>query len=209
MSLINEALNKVQQQRKAMVTTNPSSTSRAVVRYPSDRDELFRNRPVAKRTSPYIWVFVNVAVVVVALIGYRFFFRDASSSASSPSPVMAAPVASSVEINATDIPTASSMDVPAPVAPAPEIASPFSPARVTNEEYAPVDSDYDLAGMTEVGKITLLSITRRSDQRSFWVPVGKTVGEVTAVSYNPESDNARIRVRGRLVTIMMRNGSAQ
>ena len=61
--------------------------------------------------------------------------------------------------------------------------------------------------MTVVGKNTLLSIVRRSDQRSFWIPVGKTVGEVTAVSYNPENDYARIRVRGRLVTILMRNAA--
>ena len=61
--------------------------------------------------------------------------------------------------------------------------------------------------MTVVGKNTLLSVMRRSDQRSFWVPIGKTVGEVTAVSYNPESDDAVIRVRGQLMTIVMRNAA--
>jgi hypothetical protein len=69
-----------------------------------------------------------------------------------------------------------------------------------------MDSEYDLSGMTVVGPNTLLSITRRSDQKSFWVPIGKTVGDITAVSYNADLDNARIRVKGRLVTIAMRNG---
>jgi hypothetical protein len=68
----------------------------------------------------------------------------------------------------------------------------------------PADGDYELSGMTAVGTTTLLSITRRSDRSSFWITVGKTVGEVTAVSYSPETNDARIQVRGRLVTIRRR-----
>jgi hypothetical protein len=48
-----------------------------------------------------------------------------------------------------------------------------------------------------------LSVIRKSDRRSIWVPVGKTVGEVTAVSYDPDSDEGVIRVRGNLLSITM------
>ena len=76
-----------------------------------------------------------------------------------------------------------------------------SPRGTLSSDAAAADVEYDLSGMTSVGKNTLLSITRRSDRTSFWISVGKTVGEVTAVSYNPETNDALIRVRGRLVTI--------
>ena len=62
--------------------------------------------------------------------------------------------------------------------------------------------------MTVVGPNTLLSISRRSDRRSVWVPLGKTVGEVTAVSYDPLTDRAVIEVEGRTLNIRMRDGSA-
>jgi hypothetical protein len=39
------------------------------------------------------------------------------------------------------------------------------------------------------------------------VPIGKTVGEVTAISYDADSDSAVIRVRGEFITIRMRDGS--
>lgn len=66
---------------------------------------------------------------------------------------------------------------------------------------------YQLAGMTVVGAETLLSITRESDKRSTWIAVGKTVGEVTVVSYNPASDRAVIRVGGNEHTLTLRKPS--
>jgi len=54
-----------------------------------------------------------------------------------------------------------------------------------------------------LGSNTLLSVIRKSDRRSLWVPVGKTVGEVTAVSYDPDSDQGVISVRGKLLSITM------
>lgn len=63
---------------------------------------------------------------------------------------------------------------------------------------------YELAGMSVAGKATLLSITRVRDKRSFWVPVGQTVGEITAVSYDPKTDQATIKAEGQLLTLSMR-----
>jgi hypothetical protein len=63
---------------------------------------------------------------------------------------------------------------------------------------------YELAGMSVAGKATLLSITRVSDKHSIWVAVGQSVGEVTAVSYDPKTDQATIRADGKLLTLSMR-----
>jgi hypothetical protein len=101
-------------------------------------------------------------------------------------------------------PASEAVVTPAPMGNSP---SPFAASAAPSSQASTSDSDYDLAGMTAVGKNTLLSIIRRSDQRSFWVPIGKTVGEVTAVSYNADADNAVIQVHGQLITIGMRNGS--
>jgi hypothetical protein len=86
---------------------------------------------------------------------------------------------------------------------APLKESPFLPPVL---ESAPGKTavDYELAGMSVAGKATLLSITRVRDKRSTWVPVGQTVGDITAVSYDPKTDQATIRVEGKLLTISMR-----
>lgn len=200
MSLINDALNKVQQQRGQNVG------ARAVVRYGSSRQSPAQtNAPT--RTPPYIWVLVNVGVLVLVLAGNHFFFSEAPLTSSQSA--MISPASETAEIEPTP---AADPIAPLPssemrVTPAPEKASPFLSSQSPASDTPPYADDYDLAGMTVVGKNTLLSIVRRSDQRSFWIPVGKTVGEVTAVSYNPENDDARIRVRGRLVTIVMRNAA--
>ena len=57
-------------------------------------------------------------------------------------------------------------------------------------------TSYEFAGMSVAGKATLLSIVRTRDKRSFWVPVGQTVGEITAVSYDPKTDQATIKAEG-------------
>jgi hypothetical protein len=203
MSLINDALNKVQQQRKETVT------ARAIIRYPGSPlpiPPMSRREQAPARTPPYIWVLVNVAVLALLFAGYHFFFRDAAPSPDNTVADSPRPVGEHLEIAATEAHAPDSAIAPSPVSSVREDSSPFAATPSAASEPAPIDSEYDLAGMTVVGKNTLLSITRRSDQKSFWVAVGKTVGEVTAVSYDPQMDNARIRVRGRLVTIVMRNG---
>jgi hypothetical protein len=61
--------------------------------------------------------------------------------------------------------------------------------------------------MTAVGKDTLLCVSRRIDRRTVWIRVGRTVGEITAVSYDSEKDQAVIEVRGRRMTIMTRDSA--
>lgn len=66
---------------------------------------------------------------------------------------------------------------------------------------------YELAGMSVAGKATLLSIVRVKDKRSTWVAVGQTAGEITAVSYDPKTDQATIRADGKLITISMKKAA--
>lgn len=83
--------------------------------------------------------------------------------------------------------------------------SPFLPPPAAAAP-APIDNaaGYQLSGMTVVGRDTLLSITREADKRSTWIPVGKTLGEVTVVRYDAAHDQAVIRVAGREHTLTMR-----
>lgn len=84
--------------------------------------------------------------------------------------------------------------------------SPFLPPSTAG---APVagSAQYELAGMSVAGKATLLSVTRVRDRKSFWVPVGQTVGDITAVSFDPKTDQATIRAEGQLLTISMRKSA--
>lgn len=86
--------------------------------------------------------------------------------------------------------------------------SPFLPPP-TAAAPAAIDpaAGYHLSGMTVVGKDTLLSITREADKRSTWIPVGKTIGEITVVRYDAALDRAVIRVAGREHTLPMRQAT--
>jgi hypothetical protein len=205
MSLINDALNKVQRQRGEKLTVD------ALSRYGST-PHVAAPKP-AGRIPAALWVLINAGVLVVVLGGYHYFFRNAAATDRADAPLSRSSSARPVRVAAT--PDAS--DSRAPVSrisePSPTVAS--TELRVTRDTSVATNSGvqaapetaYDLAGMTVVGKGTLLSIIRRSDQRSFWVPIGKTVGEVTAISYDADNDSAVIRVRGEFITIRMRDGS--
>jgi hypothetical protein len=80
--------------------------------------------------------------------------------------------------------------------------SPFLPSANAAASDKP-DAAYSLLGMTVVGKDTLLSISRLSDKQSTWIPVGKTVAEITALSYDAKSDQAVIRADGKLFTLFL------
>ncbi|MEO6001888.1 MAG: hypothetical protein ABIZ04_26815 [Opitutus sp.] len=206
MSLINDALNKVQKER---------GKQQAAERLARAGPAVGNSATKTGRLPPYMWVTINAAVLIIVLAANHFFTRGSSSDAVNTTNLAPAPVAAASERTAPEpfIPRPKTNPAPyktpvkisdAPVSPA---ESPFVRSAPAPVESSSSDVEYDLAGMTVVGKNTLLSIVRRSDQRSIWVPVGKTVGEVTAVSYNPDLDNAVIRVRGQLVTIGMRNGA--
>lgn len=82
-------------------------------------------------------------------------------------------------------------------------SSPFVP--LTSATTAnPSGAKYQLGGMMNQGKDTLVSITRVSDKQSFWVPVGGTVDEVTVNSYDPATDQAIITANGEKLTLTLR-----
>ncbi len=82
--------------------------------------------------------------------------------------------------------------------------SPFLPPAGAAAPATKEASNYSFAGMTVLNGKTLLSITRESDKRSTWIPVGETVGDITAVSYDPKKDEAVIRADGRELTLPIR-----
>jgi hypothetical protein len=84
-----------------------------------------------------------------------------------------------------------------PFLPPPDAAAPAGKAATT----------YELTGMSVAGKATLLSITRVRDKRSTWVAVGQTNGEITAVSFDPNTDQATIRADGQLLTLSMKKSA--
>ena len=198
MSLINDALNKVQRDRRAAAAAAADGLER-----PSPQTSAQKAKAPA-RFPPWMWVGIN-AIVLVSVLGINhFFFQD--EAANQPQPTKIVKTAPSAP---APVPAVEPVEFAAPVVSAPKTisTSPFISMPSTGAAQLAADVEYDLAGMTVVGKDTLLSIMRRSDQRSFWVPVGKTVGEVTAVSYNAEADDAIIRVRGQTMKIVMRNAA--
>lgn len=82
--------------------------------------------------------------------------------------------------------------------------SPFLPPAGAAAPASKEPSNYSFAGMTVLNGKTLLSITRESDKRSTWIPVGETVGDITAVSYDPKKDEAVIQAAGRELTLPIR-----
>lgn len=200
MSLINDALSKVERDRAAQrLAAYPGA--------PTGRGAKHRS---SGKSGASRLVLLNVAVLaVLSVIAVAVFLRNpsprdadpatldlASTSPTDSAPIAAAPV---------DEPIVASSDLAAPRAVATD--SPFAaPTGDAASPAPPPASDYELAGMSAVGDNTLISVMRRSDQRSVWIPVGKSVGEITAVSYNELSDEAVIRVRGQLLTVGMRSG---
>lgn len=84
--------------------------------------------------------------------------------------------------------------------------SPFLPPAAAGANAKAGPSAFEFVGMTTLGDQTLIGVTRQQDHRSFWVPVGKTAGDITAVSYDPKSDQAVIRVEGQTLTLLLRKG---
>lgn len=190
MSLINEALRKAEQDRAAQrLAVYPGAPSHRVR----------HRRPHERSSTARVLLWSTTAVAVVSVAAFALFFRN---------PPPSIDPASAAEFADTS-PAPTFVTDPLPPDGASRVAadSPFgdSSADAPLSEPPPA-SDYELAGMTAVGDDTLISVMRRSDQRSVWVPVGKSVGEITAVSYNALSDEAVIRVRGQLLTVGMRSG---
>lgn len=199
MSLISEALNKVQLQQQSATAfssyTNHSSR---------------RHQPVVRvKSLTFIWA--NAAILTVFFVAGLIYLRnrpyptDATPARSAPLPTAAQPAVAATSPAAT--PTVASQSTTTSFAAANDTSSASLDSVAYNPPSPSVSADYDLAGMSALGNSTLLSISRRSDHRSIWVQVGKSAGEITAVSYDPETDSAKISVNGRLQTIRMRDGS--
>ncbi|HWA88141.1 MAG TPA: hypothetical protein VG710_18070 [Opitutus sp.] len=85
--------------------------------------------------------------------------------------------------------------------------SPFTAPLAAAPESKPADSGFVLLGMSVVGQTTLLGISRTSDRHSFWIPLGGTTSDITAVSYNAKLEQAVIRVSGKNLTLDLRHAA--
>lgn len=93
----------------------------------------------------------------------------------------------------------------------PAADNPFAPAPSAGGPAAgPVSDTYQLSGYVAQPKGDgMISVTRTSDKRSLWIPLGQTVGEITAVSYDAINDQAVIKAGGQTLTIMLRKGAVK
>jgi hypothetical protein len=205
MSLIRDALKKTETQRSQPSLSRVSGWNEHQFQSPAYPP--LERRASAPRSSSRTLLFTNVALLALLCVTAFYFWRNQTLIARDDVSVAAQEPTESVEIEATELPAAPESHAKAIESPQPEqtlATSPFlQPASETAAE--PEETgDYDLGGTSTLGSNTLLSVVRRSDRRSIWIPVGKTVGEVTAESYDPEAEQAVIRVRGNLLSIAMR-----
>lgn len=198
MSLISDALKKAELQRATPPPTRVPTWDHAAGSSTRERS----SRTTSHVPSRFL-LFANVVLVAAICVVAIFFFRNRAEiggttqqniAATSPAPPPL--TASTPEI---------SRPAATPIAEAP-------PAQVRSMNLAansqPATGDYDLGGTSALGSTTLLSVVRRSDKHSVWVPVGKTVGEITAVSYDPATDRAVIRVHGNLLSVTARDSAS-
>jgi hypothetical protein len=195
MSLISDALNKVQLQQQS-----------AGMAFSSHTNSYRRHQPVVRvKSLTFIWA--NAAILTVFFVAGLIYLRTHSSPAgdvAAPAKLTSAPTAQPPTVVSAPVSSAiaTAPSAPKPLAQASSAMEP-STTRAYSAPAPAVSSDYDLAGMSALGNSTLLSISRRSDHRSIWVQVGKSVGEITAICYDPETDSAKISVNGQLTTIRM------
>lgn len=211
MSLINEALIKAERERAEEAAARAAGFP---VEHPKYRAEKRRHSrqlqsvPLAViNTAVLLACFAVIILIVVRNRPAADSASLASSTSADPSPASAAAPRSTFapsEIPETSLPSDSASER----SPDSASESPFVAAEPLPESASPVSADFELVGMSALGNNTLLGITRRSDQRSVWVPVGKSVAGITAVSYDPDADRAVIRVNGREHTLGLRTGSS-
>ncbi len=175
MSLISDALNKAQRERSPPVGSTLYRTPGA---RPAPRPPRRGQAAAVIGTG----VLVGALLFVLGLL----YFRSAPTPAAPATPVATAPAPAPIVVSAP------------PPPPVEALPPPPAPAALSAPEY-------DLTGVSAVGSTNLLSVTRRRDRHSFWIAVGKTVGDVTAVSYDPADDRAVIRVNGSLQSLKLRD----
>lgn len=205
MSLISDALKKAELQRAQPASGRSSIWDRAASTEGEPR--------TTSRSSRFLFV-ANVAVLAVICFSALYFARYNPTLSSSGSSEIdsrsrsAEPSVTTIDSKVAPTLLSDSSPLPERAVPLPVAAtSPFMAAATNTASKPPLTEDYNLGGTSAMGSTTLLSVIRRSDKRSIWVAVGKTVGEVTAVSYDPDLDQAVIRVRGQLHSVMMGDSS--
>jgi hypothetical protein len=202
MSLISDALRKAELQRSNPELNHVSGWDRRTGSSPT------QSPPMAAPKRPRALMFANIGVLALLCVVAVYFFRDQPMGAATET--LSSDSARETENEFENSTTGDSFSDFATSAreaaelPPPETStSPFLPPAVASAERLPTTEEYSLVGTSSLGSNTLISVVRVSDRRSMWIPVGKTVGEVTAVSYDPDTDRAVIRVRGNLLTITM------
>ena len=200
MSLISDALKKAELQRSNPELKDVSGWGR--------RSGVPTAEPqqTSSTKSSRALVFSNVAALALLCMVAIYFFRDQPMGAATE-PLSAANEAQD-DFESTTSRASATVEPESSLEGAEEraaetSASPFLPPSESTADRPPPTEEYSLVGTSSLGSNTLVSIVRLSDRRSSWIPLGKTVGEVTAVSYNPDTDQAVIRVRGNLLTITM------
>lgn len=200
MSLISDALKKAELQRGQPSLAPTSGWNQVTHTQP------YRAEPRARSSSRGLFL-ANVAVLVILCVAAVYFVRNERMAAATDSSLDPSdrPEAATSELANNESAIATTPVLAAEPSSGPLAQSPFLPPTTASANQPPATEEYDLGGTSTLGSNTLLSLVRRSDRRSIWIPVGKTVGEITAVSYDPETDQAVIRVRGNLMSVTMRN----
>ena len=201
MSLISDALKKAELQRGQPSLARVSGWNQSTPAQP-DRVE-----PPSRSGSRGLF-FANVVVLLIICVAAVYFVRNEPMAGNNERIVLDPrdqPSAGSSEFASDESAIATSSTVADEPVSGPLAESPFLPPTPAAANQPPVTEEYDLGGTSTLGSNTLLSVVRRSDRRGVWIPVGKTVGEITAVSYAPETDQAVIRVRGNLLSLTMRH----
>ena len=205
MSLINDALIKAERERAEEAAARAAGLP---VEHPKYRAEKRRR----SRQLQSIPLAIINTVVLLACFAVIILIVIRNRPASDPPSIAATPANSDVlPLSDRDVDTSSTFAASDSLALSPSLSdsasdSPFD-APTSSPIAAPPSTEFELVGMSAVGNTTLLGINRRSDQRSVWVPVGKSVSGITALSYDAASDRAVIEVNGRQLTLGLRAGA--
>jgi hypothetical protein len=84
--------------------------------------------------------------------------------------------------------------------------SPFTQAGGTKS--AAKDETLDFAGVSTVGKKTMINLYDREAKRGFWVQEGETSDGITVVKYDSSHDQVTVRRKGIDATLPLRAASA-
>jgi len=204
MSLINDALIKAERERAEEAAARAAGLP---VEHPKYRAEK-RRRSRQLQSIPLALINTGILLACFAIVILIVLRNRPASDA----PTIAATAPAEPELlpaAAHDLdgsPTFAASDASDFSPPPPDSESPFDSPASAPITPAP-SAEFELVGMSAVGDTTLLGINRRSDQRSVWVPVGKSVSGITALSYDAASDRAVIEVNGRQLTLGLRSGA--